>query len=400
MDIDNLNDFPKEKVRQSPPSVYTTTSPGKYHFYYFLDNPVNLDNPLELEQTNKALERALGGDNCSNADRVLRLPGTRNLKNGYLVNWVPSRENPYTLEQLRSLYPLSVNGSGHSSQCMDQGVNNGQRNITLTSLIGIWHNEGLSKQDIVEKASLWNDKNIPPLTAKELFTTINSVLSTIRSKLAHYTFSERLSKVSHIKKEKEIKLNSGIVLRGVTTVQGSPGIGKSMFALNVLKLAVNRGLSVCYIDYENGPRRIEKRLTALGMPSSDFSRFFYSSKYDKEIVNNTQDLVILDSIQKLDRDNPVQGLERYLGEIEDIANSQNKMFLLISEKQAAAYNLHYLGSGRYSSRISYTSSFVYDMIQKQEKGLEIRCEKDRDGEGILYRNWVYQINNCRLELVN
>ncbi len=58
-------------------------SGGGYQCFWVLDNPVeiggDLEKAVEFERYNKALELALGADNCHNVDRIMRLPGTLNI---------------------------------------------------------------------------------------------------------------------------------------------------------------------------------------------------------------------------------------------------------------------------------------------------------------------------------
>ena len=54
-------------------------SGGGYQAFWFLNKPTN---DLELlEHHNKAIAKQLGGDNCHNCDRIMRLPGTINILN-------------------------------------------------------------------------------------------------------------------------------------------------------------------------------------------------------------------------------------------------------------------------------------------------------------------------------
>lgn len=58
-------------------------SGGGYQCFWRLDEPFVINKDVaaaeELERYNKALELALGGDNCHNVDRIMRLPGTLNI---------------------------------------------------------------------------------------------------------------------------------------------------------------------------------------------------------------------------------------------------------------------------------------------------------------------------------
>jgi hypothetical protein len=58
-------------------------SGGGFQAFWKLENPIeingNLDKAEEAKAYNQQLEKALGGDNCHNIDRIMRLPGTWNI---------------------------------------------------------------------------------------------------------------------------------------------------------------------------------------------------------------------------------------------------------------------------------------------------------------------------------
>lgn len=71
------------EFRPSPTVI--VFSGGGYQALWKLDQPIAIDGELskaeEAKRYNMALEQKLGGDNCHNVDRVLRLPGTVNWPN-------------------------------------------------------------------------------------------------------------------------------------------------------------------------------------------------------------------------------------------------------------------------------------------------------------------------------
>ncbi|MEO0282086.1 MAG: bifunctional DNA primase/polymerase, partial [candidate division WOR-3 bacterium] len=56
------------------------------------------------------------------------------------------------------------------------GVSEGERNNSLVRLCGSWINDGLSFEECLEMALLWNEKNTPPLSEKEIRITIKSLI--------------------------------------------------------------------------------------------------------------------------------------------------------------------------------------------------------------------------------
>ncbi|MFT4167182.1 MAG: VapE family protein [Microlunatus sp.] len=78
VDIDDPN--AEERVLSfSPPPTVVVFSGGGYHAYWKLKNPT--EDLVRIEAISMALAKALGGDNCHNIDRIMRLPGTVNIPN-------------------------------------------------------------------------------------------------------------------------------------------------------------------------------------------------------------------------------------------------------------------------------------------------------------------------------
>ena len=66
-------------LKFTPPPSVIVFSGGGYHPYWNLAEPT--DDLSRVEASNLAIAKALGGDNCHNIDRILRLPGTVNIPN-------------------------------------------------------------------------------------------------------------------------------------------------------------------------------------------------------------------------------------------------------------------------------------------------------------------------------
>lgn len=64
-----------------PPTAIVQSGHG-WHLYWVLDR--YLSNLSAVERINEVLERTLGADNCHNVDRILRTPGTLNVKDPQL----------------------------------------------------------------------------------------------------------------------------------------------------------------------------------------------------------------------------------------------------------------------------------------------------------------------------
>lgn len=78
VDIDDEGALARIK-RFSPRPTAVVFSGGGYQAFWRLEQPsTDLDR---VERVNLALAEALGGDNCHNVDRIMRLPGTINILN-------------------------------------------------------------------------------------------------------------------------------------------------------------------------------------------------------------------------------------------------------------------------------------------------------------------------------
>lgn len=78
VDIDDLGGLERLRAYKLPPS-FMVFSGGGYQAFWKLAGPTtDLDR---VERINRQLAADLGGDNCHNIDRIMRLPGTINLPN-------------------------------------------------------------------------------------------------------------------------------------------------------------------------------------------------------------------------------------------------------------------------------------------------------------------------------
>gem|GEM_PF-3628401 len=102
------------------PSTLVDSGNGLGAFWRLNEAIPNDGNPDALEQINRRLAQALGGDACHNLDRIMRLPGTVNLPTATKLAKgrvaVPARlleqnSNAYTLEDFDCLPPVAVKAS-------------------------------------------------------------------------------------------------------------------------------------------------------------------------------------------------------------------------------------------------------------------------------------------------
>lgn len=95
-----------------------------------------------------------------------------------------------------------------------KGTESGCRNDSLARLAGSWVNDGLSFDECIENAFIWNSKNNPPLPEKEVIATVRSIYS------KHYREKKDDNYTSHIQpttKQKDIKqlIDEGTIKIGI-----------------------------------------------------------------------------------------------------------------------------------------------------------------------------------------
>ncbi len=133
-----------------------------YHAYWLLKEPEEITRPEDLvkvEACLKALARALGGDpQATDISRVLRLPGTYNVKDpsapvlATLAHFEPDRQyNLSEFESLLSADPLEqteqANPPGWITQALAE-LHEGNRNATFAKIVGRLHRDGWLPEDI------------------------------------------------------------------------------------------------------------------------------------------------------------------------------------------------------------------------------------------------------------
>lgn len=78
VDIDDLGGLERLQAYKLPPSLVVFSGGGYQAFWKLAQPTADLDR---VERINRQLAADLGGDNCHNIDRIMRLPGTINLPN-------------------------------------------------------------------------------------------------------------------------------------------------------------------------------------------------------------------------------------------------------------------------------------------------------------------------------
>lgn len=155
----------EDLLRKYPTQMIAKSGSGGYHlFYQYPTNVSRVSNRVRI--FDGADLRADGG--------FIVLPPTQH-PNGNRYEWLkrgPLGAFPQSLLDLRS-EPTS-GSEGWISEAL-RGVSEGGRNDTCARLAGYFFKKGMNA-DIVEALLMdWNEKNDPPLPAREVRTTIKSI---------------------------------------------------------------------------------------------------------------------------------------------------------------------------------------------------------------------------------
>ena len=174
----------KQALKAFPlPASIVVASGGGLQPYWLLDQPSSDLDAVEV--INRGLTIALGPqghplDNVTDAARVLRLPGTTNLK------YVPARpvkltdcrpERRYPLRELSKALPSPTSQSRLPAASSDErAIPEGQRNMTLTSLAGSMRRRGMTGDEIgIALLAVNRHRCVPSLPEHEVLRIAASV---------------------------------------------------------------------------------------------------------------------------------------------------------------------------------------------------------------------------------
>jgi len=161
------------------------------------------------------------------------------------------------------------------------GVKAGGRNQALARLAGSWVADGLSLDECLGMAEVWNSKNDPPLGEHEIATTVKSIYAKHYAKYDEFNISA-LQLGSELKKltcKVEWYVEGLIPKDSLVLLSGRGGIGKTWLCLQLAN-AVAKGkpfmgitttkTNVVYIDYENALPVLVERIRILSADPVNF----------------------------------------------------------------------------------------------------------------------------------
>lgn len=187
-DID-FKDLPVEIARQKlsqfpfKPSITVHSGHG-VHFYWILSEPAEREDIEVIEDVNKRIAIYLGGDtNACDAARILRIPGTMNVKREPHVECklLAEEDFTYTLDDLLDILPETEESKPKEHPTQQNwlqkamaGVAEGDRETTAAKLAGYWINK-VPPNDVLTILQAWNTNNTPPLNDTCITSTVKSV---------------------------------------------------------------------------------------------------------------------------------------------------------------------------------------------------------------------------------
>lgn len=321
-----LMDFP---LRYS----YIVQSNGGLHVYWRLKEPLKREDIACVEESLKRLAAYLGGDMAAtDASRILRIPGTRNYKYDPAKEVILIEENSdeYDLSDFDFLPPVetaiegepTAHQEGWEKELLD-GVEEGQRSISITRLSGRYLAKGLSREEILPILFDINSRNEPPLDEEEVERTLDSIIKTHQRGLPERVEDkneEKDRRISYLlttlgevfEYPEPTYLIDPVLIEGTVSVLGAyTGVGKSITALSIIK-------SILTGDPLWGKYRVAKTGSVL-LVDEETPKSFLRERTEKMNFGKTLPLYFLHFQDvRLDRDDCFKALMEKIEEVKPV----------------------------------------------------------------------------------
>lgn len=156
VDFDSIDAY--KNIRSKLPATWTVKTSRGMHLYYKINTPVASRKTPHFDL------KAEGGI-------VIAPPSLH--PSGIRYTWL----YPPRSVRLAELPDWIKNEGSAAIPARDifSGVKEGQRNVSLAKLTGIWIKSGMSYEEVISCARMWNQLNSPPLDEQELIRTVNSI---------------------------------------------------------------------------------------------------------------------------------------------------------------------------------------------------------------------------------
>lgn len=338
------DDEKRKEVRTNwpiEPSLVVNTSPGKYHYYWLIKEPLPSTGKSKTEWRGvmETLVNDWGGDNnTKDLTRILRLPGFNHLKdptNPHLVTATGEGQR-HTWDAIREAFPpsrgvtrekgASVGGVSDSKTIADliRDYKDGHRHGPSSRIAMKLANHNVPKDDIISM--------LVEICPDNLDHHTQSVTSAI-DKIADEKKGENEEVMNPISGRELLNLKFGdlhwnidnILPAGTVLLFGKPKKGKSFLAL-LIAISIASGQPVfghktsrrhvLYLGLEDSFRRLKNRFlscaNSLGINSKEFVDRFYldtkSARIDTGLLDELHDwmkahpdtgVIVLDMLKKI-----------------------------------------------------------------------------------------------------
>ena len=273
VDLDSSEAVEFSRSHDFPPTPLVKTGKGYHAYYRYTPGIRNFQKRDDLP----------GIDLRGDGGFVVAPPSIH--VSGHSYQWVEGKGlDDLPLAELPSI--ILAKRPEHKTSLGDlyRGVERGSRNDSLTRLAGSWVNDGLSFDECLDMAQIWNSKNKLPLSGKEIERTVNSIFKkhhadTVKEDPAECLKTDLLSSllkwndILSLDVKTEYLLEKTLPKNSITLLFGRGGVGKTSLCMQIAK-AIAQGLSfdalstmkspVYYVDFENPLTVLKERVEKIG----------------------------------------------------------------------------------------------------------------------------------------
>ncbi|MDA8086801.1 MAG: bifunctional DNA primase/polymerase [Nitrospiraceae bacterium] len=226
VDLDGPEAVEFAKAHGFPPTPLVKTGKGYHAYYRYSAGVRNFQKRDDLP----------GIDLRGDGGYVVAPPSVHASGNRY--QWVEGKGlDDLPLAELPSMILAQRPQDKTPLRDLYKGVLKGSRNGSLTRLVGSWVADGVPVDECLRMAQLWNSQNEPPDDIGNVERTVRSIFEKHHSKTV-----SGLVRLDSVQPEKVQWLwHSYIPLGKITLIDGDPGNGKSLFAIDLIA-RVTKGL--------------------------------------------------------------------------------------------------------------------------------------------------------------